>query len=309
MRTEPTIVTAFFDLKRGEWENSPRAIGEYLKAFEFWAGIRNKLIVYTDAEVAKEVTRIRRKKGLESVTEIVIVGDYLSLDPDLYHSIEKAMSKESSRAFHLKPQNPESCNPAYNYVMLLKWWCVCDAINRGSTSENVAWIDFGFNNCGTYYTNPKEFEFTWTVELEDKMNLFCLNELDDTPIFEVVQKMDTYFQGGSIVGPASLWQRFAVDVRSSMLEMNDVGFADDDQVIILMAYRKNRDMFKINLCDWFSAFEVTSDKKFTIRRSQVPIGIKGKLKEIKKKYNELKTVEEYLRRQKKILLTRNVKKR
>ena len=48
MRTEPTIVTAFFDLRRGEWQDSGRSINRYIDAFAFWAGIKNKIVVYTN---------------------------------------------------------------------------------------------------------------------------------------------------------------------------------------------------------------------------------------------------------------------
>lgn len=306
MKTEVSIVTAFFNLKRGEWTSSSRSNEKYLRAFEFWAGLQNKLIVYTDNEMAKEVRRIRKEKGLENKTDIIIVEDFFSLDPELYNSIKGAMEKEVSKAFHLKPQNPESNNAAYNYVMLLKWWCVCDAIKKGLTGETVAWIDFGFNNCGTFYTNPSDFSYKWMMDTCDKINLFCINEPDDTPVFEIVQKMDTYVQGCSIVAPAHLWQKFSDDVRTSMLEMNRMGFADDDQVFMLLAYRKDKEMYKLHICEWFSIFSITSDKEFTIRQKNSSTGMKAMLREIREKYLEQKAVNEYLKKQKKILLTHNV---
>ena len=35
-----------------------------------------------------------------------------------------------------------------------------------------------------------------------------------------------------------------------MLALNKCGFVDDDQSIILMCYRENKDMFKINESSW-----------------------------------------------------------
>ena len=306
MGTQPTIVTGFFDLNRDNWNSSQRTKKKYLDAFAFWAGIRNELIVYTNSQMAEEVRRIRREKGLLDKTVIIIIDDYLSLDPVLYDSIKSAMSQPASKQFHLKPGHPESWNPDYNYVMMLKWWCVCDAIDRGIAGDSVAWIDFGFNNCGTLYTDSRDFDFTWTCELDDKINLFCINEPDDTPIFEIVQKMETYVQGCSSVGPAKYWGKFKTLVRESVLAMNKVGFADDDQVYMLMAYRERPELFKIHLCPWFSIFQVTSDKTFSIKSTSSNLtGVKGLLKSIQKKYEDYRVVYEYLKQQKKIMLNKN----
>ncbi len=267
--------------------------------------MHNKLVVYTNADVAEQVKRIRTEYGLLEATEIIVIDDYLALDFALYQSIEKAMASPSSKMFHLKPNHPESWNPVYNYVMLLKWWCVCDAIRRGSTSETVAWIDFGFNNCDTLYTESNDFDFTWSCDTNDRINLFCINEPDDTPVFEIVQKMNTYVQGCSIVGPAKLWPEFAKLVRESMIEMNNVGFADDDQIFMLMAYRKNPDLFKLNICPWFSIFSVTSEQPFHIRPHIETKGMKARLKVILNRIKERKVLHEYLKQQKQILLHKN----
>ncbi|MFR3627899.1 MAG: WlaTC/HtrL family glycosyltransferase [Lachnospiraceae bacterium] len=306
MQTQPTIVTGFFDLHRDEWNCSRRSTEKYTNAFAFWAGIQNNLVVYTNSQMAEEVRRIRGEKGLLNSTNIIVVDDYLSLDPELYNSIKSAMIQPASKQFHLKPGHPESWNPDYNYVMILKWWCVCDAIERGITGESVAWIDFGFNNCGTFYIDPQDFDFIWRCETDDKINLFCINKPDDTPVFEIVQKMETYVQGCSIVGPAKHWKEFRELVRQAVFAMNKVGFADDDQVYMLMAYRENPDLFKINVCPWFSIFQVTSDKTFLTRQvSPNTLGIKGALKAFMKRCEDYRLVCEYLKKQKKIMLNKN----
>lgn len=306
MRTQPTIVTGFFDLHRGEWNSSMRSTKKYTDAFSFWAGIQNNLVVYTNSQMAEEVRYIRGEKGLLDNTDIIVVDDYLTLDPELYSSIKSAMTQPASKQFHLKPGHPESWNPDYNYVMMLKWWCVCDAIDRGIIGDSVAWIDFGFNNCGTLYTDPQDFNFTWTCELDDKINLFCINKPDDTPVFEIVQKMETYVQGCSIVGPTKYWKEFRKLVREAVFATNKAGFADDDQVYMLMAYREKPELFKINICPWFSIFQVTSAKAFSTRQA-LPnaIGIKGALKHFLKKHEDYRIVREYLKQQKKIMMNKN----
>lgn len=305
MEVKPTIVTAFFDLNRENWENSGRTNKKYLDSFEFWAGIKNDIVIYTNAVMAEAVKEIRNKKGMLDRTKVIIVENYLELDPELYNCIDKAMSSDVSLNFHLHPSKPESCNPVYNYIMLMKWWCVCDAINKGLTNETVAWIDFGFNNCGTYYTDSTQFDFEWKWDFEDKINVFCINEIDNTPIFEIVQKMETYIQGCSLIAPAKLWPDFWNLVRESMIEMTNIGLCDDDQVFILMAYRKHPELFKLNYGPWFSVFHMTSNVEFKIREKVKVSCFKSKIREIRKKIYEEKCIKEYIKKQKMILKNRN----
>lgn len=44
----------------------------------------NKLVVYTNADVAEQVKRIRAEYGLLEATEIIVIDDYLALDFALY---------------------------------------------------------------------------------------------------------------------------------------------------------------------------------------------------------------------------------
>ena len=123
----------------------------------------------------------------------MIVDDYLALDTELYQSIKNAMTQPSSKLFHLKPKHPESWNPAYNFVMLLKWWCVCDAIKRGSTSESVAWM-ISDSIIVARYILIQDFEFTWTCEVDDKINLFCINQPDETRFLKLFKKWRLTFR-------------------------------------------------------------------------------------------------------------------
>ena len=43
--------------------------------------------------------------------------------------------------------------------MLLKQWCVKDAVEKGIAKGMIAWIDFGYNHGGKYYLKKEEFDF------------------------------------------------------------------------------------------------------------------------------------------------------
>lgn len=265
MDNKITIVTAFFPLKRESWKGFERPNNKYLEYFEFWARIKNDMIIYTDEETSKYIEEIRKEKYDRHNTKIVIISDWKELDKELYESIKIATKNDINKEFHFNPGSPESWNYDYNYVMLLKEWCVKDAVEKGFAKDMIAWIDFGFNHGGEYYLKSEEFDFEWKWNFSNKIQLFQINELDNLPIFEIVRRMNTYIQGDIIIAPDNLWLELWKLVKNNMIALNKVGLVDDDQTILLMAYRENKEIFELHKSEWFSEIADCSQNKFTIK--------------------------------------------
>lgn len=251
MEREITIVSAFFNINRQDWKKFERTEAQYFEYFKGWAKLKNMIIIYCETENMKnQIMDFRRSLGLENKTIIHIVKDFRSIDPELYSSIKKATENPTQRLVRLFPQNPEVWNADYDYVMLLKMWCVKDAVDRCETEMLVAWMDFGYNHGGAVLDINSDFNFLWKYDFPNKINLFLIQELDDRPIFDIVCTMDTYIMGTVIVGYSGLWNEFWELMKISMLELNDVGLTDDDQNIILMCYRKRPEIFSTYKSDW-----------------------------------------------------------
>lgn len=254
MNSDITIVTAFFSLNRGEWDNFSRSNEKYFEYFKFWCGVKNDLIIYTNQESVEEIKKIREKKG-QFNTKFVILDDWKSYDKELYNSILKTLEFDSVKEFRLYPNNPESKNAEYNYLMLLKEWCIKDAVEKKYAKGMIAWVDFGFNHGGDFYINEAEFDFCWNYEFSNKIHLFKVNDLDNLPTYEICRRMSTYIQGDMIVAPDYLWEELWNLVRENMLSLNKAGLVDDDQTILLMAYREKPELFEIHETKWFSIFK------------------------------------------------------
>ncbi len=251
MNKDITIVTGFFKVNRGSWRGFERTDEQYFEHFMVWAKLKNKIIVYVETEeMRKRIMEFRHTLGLYEQTVVNIVPDCVTLVPDLFQSIKKANDNPIQQKFRLFQLNPEVWNPTYNYIMLLKAWCVCDAIERGQADNMIAWIDFGYNHGGNPIDKNSDFNFKWKYDFPEKINLFTIQELDNRPIFEIVLSMDTYIMGGFIVGPAYLWSNFWQLLKACMMALNECGLADDDQNIFLMAYRKNPELFHLNKSFW-----------------------------------------------------------
>lgn len=289
-----TIVTAFFPLKREGWEGFERPNNKYLEYFEFWAKIQNDMIIYTDKETAKYVEEIRKEKYHRDNTKIVIIEDWKKIDYEIYQKIQLTMESELAINFKMNPTFPESWNADYNYMTNLKAWFVQDAVNRKLVSGMIAWIDFGFNHGGEYYTNSEEFNFKWEYKFDDKITLFTINDLEDLPIFEICRRMNSYIQGNVMVAPDYLWTEFWELVRNSIIELANIGLSDDDQTITLMAYRKKKEIFKLLKTDkWFSMISQYGNKTFTVMNEKVKRF--SKLRKLKQKYAHKNKLKKYLK--------------
>jgi protein YibB len=249
---ELAIVTAFFNIKRADWKTFSRSSEVYLKYFSKWARIKNYLVIYLDSQdIKEEVIRLRQSYGLEKQTKVILINNIWNVDQLLYKSIQKATINRVQQNFRLRPNNPESWNADYNYIMLMKEWVITHAVENNYVKGKIAWIDFGFNHGNSLYTKEEDFAFLWKYDFDDKIYLFNLKELDDRPIFDIVRTMDTYIMGPIIIAPDFMWKTLWHLCRNSMLSLNEAGLVDDDQTILLMAYRKDPNIFIINKSNWF----------------------------------------------------------
>ncbi len=252
--SEITLVTAYFDINRKAWKGFERNNNDYLSYFKHWARIRNSLIVYTTPKMAKEVMEIRRNFGLAERTTVVPIDDVTSCVPDIYESLKRVMKSKSSWLFHKNLNNPESWNYLYNYVTNLKAYWVQRAIKEKLAKGTIAWIDFGFDHGGNEFPFSEDFDFTWNYTFSPKVNIFVTHPLDNTPpIFEIVQTMDTYIRGAISIAPDFMWIDLWKDIYSSLNSLLECGLADDDQTLMLMAYRRHPENFDVHLTSYWGA--------------------------------------------------------
>ncbi len=248
---EITIVTAFFDIGREKWTGFERDNSKYVEYFKFWARMKNKLVVYTDSKTAQQVMEIRESFGMKGRTKVICIDEVTHIAPDVYQALENVLANPTAVKFRRKPAYPESCNPMYNYIMYLKSHLINDAIQRGLAGGMIAWMDFGYNHGGSFYTNPQEFDFLWKHDFSPKVHVFAVEPLDSMPVFEIIRTMKIYFAGGIIVAPDVLWPKLLEMIRTALFSLTSCGLADDDQTLLIMAYRAQPDLFEIHAIEDF----------------------------------------------------------
>lgn len=269
MDKELTLVTAYFDIGRGNFnKNYARGNNKYINYFKFWARIKNDVIIYTQPEFKDEILEIRENFGLKDKTKIIVIDDIYCLFPDMYKKMQEIENDDYYKKFRYIKYSPDNM-AKYDYVMFLKTWCMMDAVEKGYVANDfVAWFDFGFNHGGEVYSKEKDFDFLWKYNFEDKIYLSAFKEDDSKPIFEIIQNGEVYIQGAPYIVPVHLMKTFYNLIYNAMWSLLDLGFIDDDQTLLLMAYRKNKDIFKCDVYDWFMIFKECGAKHMTIREKK-----------------------------------------
>lgn len=257
---EITIVTAYFNIGREKWKGYERGDNKYINYFDFWAKIKNNIIVYTDKNLVNKVYEIREKYGLKEKTKVIAINNLYDIDVLLYNRMKKVMENEISLNFHFHKEikRPEAWNVEYNYVTFLKYYFVNKAVIDFNLNGLVSWLDFGFNHGGDLgLTDTNDFNFCWQYNFSKKIHLFAVKEIEEKrPIFDIIRNLDTYIMGGIMVAPSYMWGDFYNLARQSINSLLDCGFCDDDQTIALMAYYKNPDLFEIhNVEFWFDGIK------------------------------------------------------
>ena len=253
MNDEITIVTAFYDIGRAEWKGFERSAKKYLKYFEFWAGLKNELIVYTSKEFEKEILNIRKKFKLENKTK-VIVKEYKSFDLDALKGIYRVF-KEYDQSLNRALSNlnlPEITQPLYCYITYIKPLIVADAIKNDLTSDKILWLDFGFNHGGfDIFTDKEQFNFALKAQPnlgldEHKINCFKLyDDINKMNMPNIYLSLKFSIAGPLFYGNKKAYLKMSMDFHEALRVFLSFNIADDDQAIIEWCIRNKKEHYNI----------------------------------------------------------------
>lgn len=257
------IVTAFFDIGRAHFEGYERDNETYFAYFRFWARIRNDMLIYCAPEHAERIKAIRAAFGLAERTEIVPVSDPFAVEPELYRKMQRAAEDPGFQSFRFY-RAPENGAP-YSYVTMLKAWCLADAAKRTNEDRMLAWVDFGINHCGVTYAKAEDFDFLWEYDFPEKITAFCHADPAAVSLIDTLQFMMPWFDGSVVVLPRALARHYWEAMRGAMDALTKLGCVDDDQMLLLIAYKNEPELFDIRLeKGWYSAFALCSRQHFTL---------------------------------------------
>lgn len=267
--SELTLVTDFFDIGRGADKNSElrRNTSKYMEEFKRWARIRNHLIVYTDPSSAEEILDIRRGYGLEDKTTIIQIEDLFGLEPELFARMKKISGNDSFLKFRYLPE-ASSNNPKYDYLWMMKYYFMNDAYDRGLLNEDVAWIDFGFDHGGIVYYDENDYDFIWEYDFGGKIHIFCLSDPDTVSCISTLQYLPDCVMGCMYGVSRDMVPAFWKMVREAMEALLMIECVDDDQELVLMAYKRYPECFAVHVTGWQLALKECGAGHMKVRKAE-----------------------------------------
>lgn len=248
---EITLVTDFFDIGRGQDKNKDlrRTAQRYFDEFRRWARIQNTLVVYTDSDSAEIIKGIRAEYGLEEKTIIIQIDNLFELVPGLLPKLEKISHNKDFLNFRYLPE-ASSNNPKYDYLWMMKYYFMNDAYERGLLSENVVWMDFGFDHGGITYSDAEDYNFLWKYDFKNKIHISCLHDPDSVIGMQSLQFQDDCVMGCMYGLSRELVPIFWHLVEDAMNALLMLDCMDDDQQLVLMAYKARPEIFEVHVTDW-----------------------------------------------------------
>ena len=253
-----TIVTAFFDIGRGEWTPEKglphylhRTNETYLDRFAIMAELDNPMVIYTSKEFVDEIKQIREGKPT----------DILTLDfPNSFKVLREQITniqKDPVYQSKINPsqiKNPEYWNADYVLVNLLKSSFVNRALQLIET-DLVAWMDFGYCRDESTLNGVTNWQYPFN---KDKIHFFNLKEYHGSFIQDIIFNNDVHITGPCIVAGKQMWPTLEHLVHHNVNELLKNQLIDDDQTILLMSYLQKPELFElhpVNNQDWFVAFK------------------------------------------------------
>lgn len=257
-----SIVTAFFDIGRGEWTPEKglphylqRSNDTYLERFSHLASLDNEMVIFTSPEFETKIQILRVNKP----TKIIAI-DFNQLVNSQLKSMIESVQQDPGFIEKINPtqiKNPEYWNADYVIVNLMKSFFVNQAISLGEiTNELVAWLDFGYCRNKDTLNGVTNWNYNFNKE---KIHFFNLkNYVEGSFIQDIIANNDVHITGPCIVASQKNWGVLDNLVKYSIEHLLLNNLIDDDQTILLMSYLLKPELFelhKVSEQDWFVAFK------------------------------------------------------
>lgn len=268
MDNKITLVTAFFDIGRENFNEIPRSKEKYFDYFKRWARIKNELIFVCENQLfADRVLQIRDEYGLKDKTQVILTGNIEEIEPKLLKKMKEIEQDPYFLNFRLKKVWPENM-ANYNYVMFLKYYSMYLASIKGKVDTRyLAWIDFGFEHGGEVFEDESDYLFEWEYDFGDKVNIFRLPYEEKRPIFDVIRTIHPdSITGPIVISPTSLVKEFYEKLKGLYYSLADIGLMDDDQLYLLYFSRQYPEICEVKETSyWFMAISEYSNHQFKIK--------------------------------------------
>ena len=242
-----TVVSAFFNIKRNDWNSYSRSVDEYFKNATNMLTINDFIVVFTEPEYETRVKEIMKNKVYK-----LIIMDIKDLYWYKYYStIENIMNSDIFKNGLKNTTCPEVCKPLYDIIMYSKTKLVKQVIeiNPFNTTHFV-WLDFGVHQhmFRPEMKNKKLLPFG----VDDKVRFLCrdIPTEKDLHLNTFFKSNENRFAGTMFTGNKDNLLLFDKYLEEDILEAFNKGVVDCDQSFFSNVYLKHPTLFSLYFGDW-----------------------------------------------------------
>jgi hypothetical protein len=239
-----TLVTAWFDIGRVNWNQHSRSAEEYIDRFSNLAKLDTNLIIYTTRNYAGRLEKIRADNGFSNLTKVVIVEFPDPKYADILKAIEETQQHPDFTKHLMADVTglPQYQYPEYVLVTTLKSSFVADAIERGLvTTEHATWVDFGF------MVTPST-ELVIPPLYPEHISAFPLEEIADPDAFIYDSIVNAYSTPSTklFTAPVTMWRSLSDEMLIALELVLENGMVAKDTVLFSICNIKFPHVFESN---------------------------------------------------------------
>jgi len=256
------IVTAFTDIGRGTWSHNPwgvpvqsyipRTVDTYIERFERMASLKNHITCFVDSDL---LLRLPKNSNIEYHDIREVTGHEWNVA--VLDKIKGVHSSDWWISRFRNDASPERWNSDYVFINWMKSQFLIKVFRDKYCLETTfAWLDFGY-----FRTEPKTDFLTYQIP-EGKELVFFSNgktkhEINEVSPIDAVMSGEVFIQGCHVIGTSVGFRSLGVASYDYLDTLVNIGLIDDDQTMLLMAYKGLHEMIHLQYnssTNWFGVF-------------------------------------------------------
>jgi hypothetical protein len=247
---DPTIVTAFYDIRRLEQSDPSqnRAVEQYIDlAKQFILQLPYPLVIFIDAdESADHIYNVIKTSRENYVDKTHIVREPFD-NTHFYKDLDRL--RDLQQKYPIYNGNLAHETPHYIILNNNKFWCVEKAIETNPfKSTHFMWMDFGINHVAKHPEKIHE----WIHHLPDKVRQLCINPLVEQCCHkDLFHYIYHHYAGGVFSGSAEYLLKYVDAFKQKTDQIYGEDWYQIDEAVMTMVHCEHPEWFD----DYYGDYE------------------------------------------------------
>lgn len=266
---DATIVTAFYDIGRSEWESSMfrRSVDDYISAFSNLLKFDYPMIVFVDRRHYERVKNlVDSSEHADNKMLIPIDEEWLSQNIWAWSRLgreREIMQSEEYRSLiphRVMMQYPENVKPEYTILTHSKIDFMNHVIDHDLCQSNfLMWVDFGYLSPKAMASHIPHRHLNPSKMIDGRVILCCLNggiSNEDRDAIYTLKAAPEKIAAGLFVGDRDAIKKFQRMSHQWLLRYQEMNLADDEQALWIQCLFEDPSLFALHIFPgWYDSLK------------------------------------------------------